>query len=260
MNPILVTGATGTIGAHVVRDLRERGLPVRPFSRTAGDLGDPVAVRAAVAGASQVFLCTANGPQQLEHERAVIDAAAAAGVRRIVKISTVGAEPGSPAPFWDVHGRSERHLAASGVPSVVLRACFLMSNIDPAATAIVAPAAGARIAMVDPADVAACAAAALAGEVRGTFLLTGPEALTFPDVAEVLGVGFVPVPDAAAREAMTAAGMPGWLAEGIVAIFGRLREGAAEEVTGDVRRLLGRDPRSFGDYAASLAVLTPAGG
>jgi uncharacterized protein YbjT (DUF2867 family) len=252
MNPILVTGATGTIGAHLVRDLRERGLPVRPFSRTAGDLGDPVAVRAAVAGASQVFLCTANGPRQLEHERAVIDAAADAGVARIVKLSTVGAEPGSPAPFWDVHGRSERHLAASGVPSVVLRACFLMSNIDMTAPALVAPAAGARIAMVDPADVAACAAAALAGEARGTHLLTGPEAVTFADVAEVLGVDFVPVPDEAARAGMAAAGMPGWLADGIVAIFGLLREGAAEQVSGDVRALLGREPRSFAAYAASL--------
>ena len=257
MNPILVTGATGTVGAHLVRDLRERGLPVRPFSRAAGDLGDPVAVRAAVEGASQVFLCTANGPAQLAHELAVIDAAAAAGVRRIVKLSTVGAEPGSSAPFWDVHGRSERHLAASGLPSVVLRACFLMSNIDPTASPLVAPAAGARIAMVDPADVAACAAVALAEGGEGTHLLTGPEALTFSDVADVLGVDYVPVPDAAAREGMAAAGMPGWLADGIVAVFGRLREGAAEEVTGDVRSLLGRDPRSFADYARSF---TPVGG
>jgi hypothetical protein len=51
--------------------------------------------------------------------------------------------------------------------------------------------------------------------------------------------------------------MPGWLADGILAIFGRLRAGAGEEVTADVRSLLGRDPRSFADYARSL---TPVGG
>ena len=55
--------------------------------------------------------------------------AAASGVRRIVKLSSIEAVPGSPAAFWDWHGRVEHHLRASEIPAVVLRSSFFMSNM-----------------------------------------------------------------------------------------------------------------------------------
>jgi uncharacterized protein YbjT (DUF2867 family) len=60
-----------------------------------------------------VFLATPNHPRQAEHEANVIDAAVAAGVRRVVKLSAAGAAIGSPLAFWDAHGRSEAYLRAS---------------------------------------------------------------------------------------------------------------------------------------------------
>ena len=164
-----------------------------------GDFAAPATVRAALDGVTDVFLSTPNHPEQLEHETAVIDAAAAAGVRRLVKLSTIGAQVGSPVAFWDFHGRSEQHLHRVRIAAVVLRACFFMSNLlDAAAYARPAPVragTGARIAMIDPADVAAVAAAVLAeGDHDGetVALLTGPAAITYDEVAETLSAMTAP--------------------------------------------------------------------
>ena len=97
----------------------------------------------------------------------MIDAAAQAGVRRIVKLSARGAAIGAPVAYWHWHALIEQHLRASGVPAVMLQPGFLMTNLLGAAEHVrqqgmlFAPAAGARIAMIDPADVAAVAAVAL---------------------------------------------------------------------------------------------------
>ena len=136
MHTILVTGATGNVGSAVVAELGDRGLPVRAFVRdpdraaailgpdvelAVGDFPDPASIRAALEGIEVVFLACANVPPQVEYEIRVIDAAARAGVRRLVKLSALGAAPGSRVAFWDWHARIERHLEASGVPWVNLR-------------------------------------------------------------------------------------------------------------------------------------------
>src|SRR5215211_9093249 len=94
-----------------------------------GDFADAASVRRAVSGVDRVFLACANVPRQVEFENGVIDAARQAGVRRIVKLSALGAEIGSPVAFWDWHGRIEEHLLTSGIPAVVLRPTFSMTNL-----------------------------------------------------------------------------------------------------------------------------------
>jgi uncharacterized protein YbjT (DUF2867 family) len=284
MTKVLVTGATGNVGAQVIRDLKSRGETVRAFVRdpdraaerlgdgvefVPGDFSDAASLRRAMEGVDRVFLACANHPRQVEYEANVIDAAAAAGVRRVVKLSALGAEIGSPVAFWDAHGRIEQHLRASGLPSTILRPSTYMTNVLGSAEAIghtgklFAPAGGARIAMIDPRDVGTVAASVLTeeGHEGKTYTLTGPDSITYDDISGDLSratgrrLDFVSVPDKAARRSMVEAGMPAWFADNLVTLFGLLRQGAVARTTDTVRVLTGDEPHSFGDFASDHALL-----
>ena len=279
---ILVTGATGSTGSQVVRALLDEGQEVRALVRdpgrargmlgdavelAVGDLAEPRSVRAALAGAEQLFLSCADDPRRVGWETGAIDAAATAGVRRIVKLSSIAAAPGAPVAFWDWHGRVEAHLASAGVPAVILRAGPYMSNVLAAAGTVAhagvlpVPAGDARIAMIDPRDVGAAAAAVLTtpGHDGRTYVLTGPEAITYEEVAAELSratgraVEYVDVDDADAERELLAAGLPGFVAEGVVALFAQLRRGVAEPVTATVESLTGRPARGFAGFARDHA-------
>jgi uncharacterized protein YbjT (DUF2867 family) len=274
---ILVVGATGTVGSEVIAALRARGVPVRALVRDAargravlgesvdlaeGDLGDAAAVRGAFDGVARAFLLTPNGPDQLEHERAVLDAAAAAGVERVVKLSAISADPGSPASFLASQGRAEALLTSSGLPAVVLRPNFFMSGLLAAAETVRAEGriygtfGDGPLAMVHPRDIGESAAAALLdpGHAGHTHVLSGPEVVTYADAAGRLGallgrpVEYVDVPPDGLRGVLSAAGLPGWLVEGIVEIQAQVRAGIAGTTTDGVELLAGHPPRDLDDY------------
>ena len=252
MTKVLVTGATGSVGSQVIQELRKQDEDVRALVRDAeraagtfgdgveisrGDFGDAQSLRSALDGVDAVSLACSNQLHQVEYETRVIDAAKEAGVRRIVKLSALGAEIGSPVAFWDWHGRIEEHLRASGLSAVILRPAFSMANLLGSAEAIgqtgmvFLPAGGASVAMIDPRDVATVAAVALTGDGYDgeSYTLTGREAITFERVAEGLSaatgrhVQFVSVPDEAALQSMTEQGIPEFVAGQIVTVFGFLR-------------------------------------
>jgi uncharacterized protein YbjT (DUF2867 family) len=271
---VLVTGATGNVGSAVIRELiGRRAGAVRALvrdpaaqlpdgvERAVGDFEVPSSIRAALVDVDRVFLSSADGPRKVEHEAAVIDAAA--GAELIVKASTLGARAGSPLKPFDWNARSEAHLRASGVPSVVLASAFYMTNLlaaaDPvrAQRILPAPAGHGRIAMIDPRDVAAVAAAVLTGSGHEghTYRLTGAEAIGYEDVASAISnatgahVRYVDVPPAGARAGLAAAGMPDWLIGHLDGVFALIRDGAMEETTDTVRVITGREPRSFAEFA-----------
>lgn len=281
---IVVTGATGIAGSEVVRALARRGAPLRAFVRDPGraldllgdgvelahgDLADALSVRAALEGADALLLSCADDPRRVGWETAAIDAAAAAGVRRIVKLSAIGAAPGSPVAFWDWHGQVEEHLLRSGVPAVVLRSSPYMSNLLAGAAEVArrgllrAPAGDARIALIDPRDVGEAAAAALTTEAHDgrTLVLSGPAALTHSEVADALSaatgreVRFVDLPDDEARRGMVEAGLPEVVAEQVVRVYAMLRQGAGERTTASVEELTGRRPRDVAAWARDHAGL-----
>ena len=287
MTKVLVAGATGNVGSRVVQELQSRGVSIRAFVRdpakaaegladraelAAGDFLDTASLHRALKGVDHLFLTSADGPQKVAHETAVIDAAAAAGVSQIVKLSTLGAQVGSPLPPFDWHGRIEQHLWRSEVPAVVLRASFYMSNLLGSVEAIrqtgklFAPADGAKIAMIDPWDVAAVAGVVLTadGPEGQTYELTGPEAITYERITEELSavtgrpIEFVDVPEEAARQGFVEAGMPDWLVKHLVGVFKVIREGALEQTTDTVRTLSGREPRTFAQFAREHAGLFQA--
>lgn len=271
-------------GSQVVNALLERNQEVRVFVRdpdrarelfghavetAPGDFADRRSVRDALDGVEQLVLSGADHPGRVEWEKAAIDAAAAAGVRRIVKLSSISAEPGAPIAFWDWHGRIERHLGDSRIPWVSLRSAFYMSNLLAGAEQVgregrlYAPAGRARIAMIDPRDVGAAAAAVLttAGHDGQTYVLTGPEALTYAQVAAELSavtageVNFIDIPDEQATRAMIETGLPPFAAHQVVGIFKMLRQGVGEHVTTTVESLTGSPSRDFAAFARDHATL-----
>jgi len=274
---VLVTGATGNVGSHVVRELRRAGVAPRAFVRdparaaqrlgedvelAVGDFEDAASLQRALRGVERVFLSSADGPSKVAHEAAVIDACARAGVALVVKASTVFADPASRLPPLAWNGRAEEHLRRSGVPAVVLRSSFYMTNVLGAVDGnrLLAPAGRGRVAMIDPADVGAAGAAVLHTDEHAgrTYRLTGAEALGFAQAAEALGVDYVDVPPAMAREGFAAAGLPGWLAEHLDGAFALIRTDALAEVTDTVRVLTGRPPRTFAEFARAHAPRPPA--
>jgi uncharacterized protein YbjT (DUF2867 family) len=279
---VLVTAATGAIGAQVVHALHDRGIDVRAFVRdrdkaarvlapdvevVVGDYADPDSLARALRGVERVFLACGNVPEQVAHEKAVIDAASLAGVQRVVKLSGPRASLGSTLVFERWHGAIEQHLRASGLPWVMLRPSTYMTNLlayaEPIARTgmLFAPAGAAKISFVHPRDVAAAAAVALTepGHEGETYSLTGPAAITFAQIADDLTaatgrrITYVDVPDDAAREAMLDAGLPEFAAGAIVDIFRSQRAGAMTDTTDAVRTLTGHDATPFCEFADEFA-------
>jgi uncharacterized protein YbjT (DUF2867 family) len=180
----------------------------------------------------RVFLTSADGLQKVEHENAAIDAATAAGVPLIVKLSSIRAEVGSLLPPFDWHGRIEEHLQRSVVPAVILRSGFYMSNLIASAEAIRHwQAVRASRRSRDPDD----RPSGRRSDRRGS---AGHQWTGGPDVRAHRSRGdhvrrdrrrafrgdrpveFVDVPDEAARQGLVEAGMPDWLVEHLIALFG----------------------------------------
>ncbi len=136
---ILLIGAGSRTGRELVRLLRAAGAPLRILSRSpepsggpeyvVGDLAGAVTLDRAMAGADKAFLLSSAGPGKLAWHRNAIDAAARAGVARLVRSSILGADPAAPAAFLRDHGQADEHLRASGVPHTVLRPNFYMHNV-----------------------------------------------------------------------------------------------------------------------------------
>jgi uncharacterized protein YbjT (DUF2867 family) len=282
MIKIGITGATGTIGRSLVSLLGAQDVNVRAIVRdpaaavrtlgagvevVPGDLTQPHSLVTALDGVDALFLACGNVPEQVDYEVAVIEAAAQVGVRRVVKLSARGAAFGSPVTYWHWHGLIEQHLRASGVPAVVLQPGFLMTNLLGSAEQvrrygmIFAPAGHAPIGMVHPADVAAAAVTALMadGHDGRTYVITGPQAITYADVAQELSialgrpVGYVDTPPAGAGQAMREAGLPPVVVEEFLRVFEALRAGVQAVTTPDAEELIGRRPRPFATFARDHA-------
>jgi uncharacterized protein YbjT (DUF2867 family) len=258
---ILVVGATGTVGREVVRRLGAAGARPRALmhtgpsgpvpgdrsDRVSADLDRPATIEAALDGVDRLFLLTRQTSRQLAQEQTVIAAAARAGLGRVVKLSVFRADERSPLQIARQHWQAERVLQDSGVQHTVLRPVFFMQNLfgmvrdDTVATA----AHDGRVAMIDARDIAAAAVAALTTvpAVGRVYTLTGPEAVSFDQVADVLGrqagrtLRHVRVPPETVFERLRAAGAEAWFAADMAALHGMLADGYEDVVTNEVSSL-----------------------
>ncbi|GLZ37127.1 SDR family oxidoreductase [Actinokineospora sp. NBRC 105648] len=242
---ILVIGGTGTTGKALLHRLVALGVPARALVRPGspnrapvdgidyvlGDAADPTSLRGAMTGVEQLFLAMGNGPRQQDIELGITAAAAAAGVEHIVKVSAPVVGPDVPVAISRTHFAVEQAIEASGVPHTFLRPYAFMQNLlnhaaTIRATGVFFGATGdSPVNMVDARDIADVAAVALTQpEHRGTpLVLTGPEAVSYPEVATRLSQAGRPVryidqsPDKL-RGGLRRADLPDWLVEHILEI------------------------------------------
>jgi uncharacterized protein YbjT (DUF2867 family) len=252
---IAALGSTGTIGRHVAAGLAESDTATRLLRRPEVDLRDPASLRGALDGAEQLFLLTPHGPDQDLYEAAAVDAAVAAGVRRIVKVSggAPSLGPNGVTSTAVAHWRSERRIEDSGLAFCFLRPSFLMQNLDamkPKAGFLLAPLGHAPIAMVDARDVATCAVAALLDDSAGdqAFHVTGPVGVTFRDVAKLLGARYVNVPAHFAAKGLGRRGASPFEVDHSLRMAAYFSSGADGAPTDAVRRLTGKTPRTVQQY------------
>ncbi|GER92187.1 NAD(P)-dependent oxidoreductase [Dictyobacter vulcani] len=274
---ILVIGATGTIGKEVIKQLTTLGIPVRALVHSPekaasiagpgveaviGDLGKPETIEAAMHGITKVFLNSPSDLQKVAWESNVIQSAKRAGITHIVKISALGVSPDSPLGIARQHAQIQQELSESGIAYTVLQPHSFMQNLLANASTIVpnavfyAPMRDGKIGIVDARDIAAVAVAALteSGHENQIYVITGPEALSYSDLAEkfskVLGkpVTYVNVPPEAARQAMVASGMPEWLADDLLGLMGVFAAGQAAIVTNTVAEVTHKQPISFEQF------------
>ena len=282
MTTILVTGATGTIASAVLAALEGKaGVRVLAGVRSAAkggalrraniepidfDFDRPGTVSAALQGVDKVFLLTPFVLDSVAYGFALIDAAKAAGVGHIVKLSAFGSEfePGIQLGRW--HRQVERHLEASAVTYTILRPNNFMENFlnyyPPAPDGnIYLPWGDGACSFIASEDIGRVAAAALLepGHENKAYTLTGPTALTIGDAAAVLGavsgraIHYVDVPEAAAQKAMLDMGMPAWMVDGMMELHGIDKAGYAAVVTDEVQAITGAAPLSFLAFAQKHA-------
>lgn len=279
---ILLTGATGRTGRPLVDRVVEEGIPARALVRDAskadalrdrglevvvGDLSDHAAVQRAMDGIERALLLAANSPDQWEQERGFIEAAAAAGVGHVVKVSAIGADPGSKRVLKRFHGRAEDLLRDSAIAHTIVQGNFYMDNLLTQAPLVAKermfalPMGRGRVGPIDVRDVADALFATLTqpGFENRSFLVTGPEVLSFGDMADRLGkvlgraIRYVDLPPDVFREQLMSVGVPTWNVDAMLELFALIRDDRNACVTEDFTALTGKAPRTFDEWARDHA-------
>ena len=284
---ILVTGATGTNGRVVVQALLAESVRVRALVQDSSratdlqragaelvvaDFDQPGTLDAALAGVERCLLLSAVDKQLVERETRFVERATKAGLKHLVKFSSIGAHPAASFTFGRQHGAAERVIMDSGLPFTFIRPNFFMQNLLWSAETIktrgeLSSSLGSTPAShVDARDIAAVIASTLtdpldrhAGRIH---LVTGPAALSFDHVAETFSrilekpVRYRNLSDEQLKAGLLAAGQSEWQATAMVELNTYARQGHASVVTDTVERVTGQRARTLEqwlrDHAAAF--------
>jgi len=270
---IFLTGATGKIGGETARQLVQKGASLRALVRdeakaaglkaagvelVVGDIADADTVRQGMEGAEKAFLLLPNGEYQEAYEKQFTDLAVAAGVKHLVKMSSMEAVADAKTPIPRAHWAAEEYIRASGLDWTMVKPNFFMQNLLASAGTIkeqrkfFLPMGDGTTGMADGRDIGAVCAEVLTGEGHAgqSYEITGPEVLSFYNVAdrfsEVLGekVEYVPLPMEQFREKLSGILVP-WHLDAVCALFQEIAEIGLDHTTDTFKELISRDPISL---------------
>jgi uncharacterized protein YbjT (DUF2867 family) len=271
---IAVAGATGRVGSALISKLVAEPVELVALSRTPGAERLPSGVSLATVdfdarstlddalrGADRLFLAHGTSPRQVANEIALIDAAVAAGVSHIVKLSVLG-PPSRLHPF-DWHMQIEAHLATCDVGFTVLRPSSFVDILARAGAPIVndtwgGAAGDGLVNLIDTRDVADSAFAVLLDDAHVTsqraYHLTGPAAVSMPGIADELSgllgrvVTYRHRSHAEQREKLLGSGLNEFVADLLLGLDRLFYESVLAETTSTVRKLTGHAPRPVTDW------------
>jgi uncharacterized protein YbjT (DUF2867 family) len=284
---ILVTGSTGAIGSQIVRRLVAEGANVRALARSPekaqlpsgvavakGDMTDVESMRAALKGVDTLFLLNGVVPDEVTQALITLSLARDAGIERIVYFSVFNADRFTDVPHFAGKYTVERMIEQFDLPATILRPAYFIQNDASMKEVLVGkgiypmPVGGKGVSMVDTRDIADIAASCLLQRERAgaplpreVIELVGPQALTGAALAGIWsGVLGKPInyggDDLDAFEAQLASRAPGWMARDIRLMLGRFqRDGmvGSDSAVARMAELLGRPPRSYGDFTKGAA-------
>jgi uncharacterized protein YbjT (DUF2867 family) len=283
---ILVTGAAGTVGGQLVKELIRRGMQVRAAVHSIEsakllehdlveivqfDFRDPMTFDVALDGIKKVYLISPETNDHLALVKEFIDVAATAGVH-VIKHSRYGAE-NQEIQFARRHRQVELYIENTVSDFTFIRPNEYMQNFItgyiPAGGVIYLPMGHGVISYIDARDIASTVAEILNQSEKHSgksYTLTGPRAVSVADIANELSeasgvhISYVDIPDETARHALETSGSPGWLIDAVLEMHGRSRDNYASWVTTDVESLNRRPPidiTAFArDYSEEIRELT----
>lgn len=271
---IAIAGATGRVGSALIAGLVDENVDLAALTRKpdpsrlparvaqlAVDFDTPASLPEALQGVDRLFLAQGTSPRQVENEIALVDAAVAAGVTHIVKLSSAML-PARLHPF-DWHARIEAHMIAQDIGYTMLRPTTFMDTLVRAGTPVAAGtwggAAGQGVVnLIDTRDVADAAKAVLldaaATDWQRAFHLTGERAWSMPEVAVELGrllgrsVDYAQRTPAQQRELLLASGISAFVADLLLGLDRTIYESSLQEQTSSVKLLTGHAPRGLTDW------------
>jgi uncharacterized protein YbjT (DUF2867 family) len=279
---IVVIGATGTNGTELIKQLTKMGERIKAVARdpdkaaylksdnvdiTQGDLDHLETLESALGGAERAFVVSSVNQNYVKQIGNFIEAARSTGIKHIVKFSGMGADADSPSLILRMHAETDAMVRDSGLAYTILQPNSFFQNMLWSAHAIKTlgafhlPLRDTRQSVVDVRDIGAVAARVLTSDDHygQTYVITGPEALSYIDVAEklseVLGkkIDYVDVPPDVARDAMIKAGMSEWDATAVAEIYTAFTIGNYSEVTDVISRVTGKQPITFDQFAREYA-------
>jgi len=274
---ILLTGATGKTGGETARQLAAAGIPFRALVRNPdkanelrelgadlviGDIGATDVLRKAFDGVDKALLVLPNVEEQLTLEKQFTDEAVRAGVKHLVYLSSLESVPESTNPITQNHVAAENYIRDSGLTYTLVRPTFFMQIFEASAPRIKAtgkitmPAGSGTVSCTDLRDVAAVIVKIFTetGHENQSYDLTGPELLTFGEIAEkfstVLGrpVEYVDQPMEEFKNVLRSINMSDWRTEAVGLEFVAIANGAIDHTTDKIEELLGRPPTSLEQF------------